>query len=72
MMEVRQDSSAYGGQFDSSTNTYLLPPLIGLPYSDMVKNGLHSRCFRAMAGWYANGSIQEWETEGPTITNTTD
>jgi hypothetical protein len=31
--------TAYDGTWDAETQTYVLPPLIGLPYSSMVKNG---------------------------------
>ncbi|KAL7274245.1 hypothetical protein RUND412_002858 [Rhizina undulata] len=35
--------SASGGTFDTTSATYILPPLIGLSYNDMIKNGMGAR-----------------------------
>lgn len=31
--------TAYDGTWNSGLGAYILPPLIGLPFNDMVKNG---------------------------------
>ncbi|PUU77914.1 hypothetical protein B9Z19DRAFT_1065493 [Tuber borchii] len=35
--------SAYDGTWDSNTQKYVLPPLVGLPFSEMRKNGMGAR-----------------------------
>ncbi|RPA94959.1 hypothetical protein L873DRAFT_1830062 [Choiromyces venosus 120613-1] len=35
--------SAYQGTWDSETQKYVLPPLVGLPFSEMRKNGMGAR-----------------------------
>ena len=42
----RDDLPARGasdGTYNSDVNAYILPPLIGLPYSDMRQNGANTR-----------------------------
>lgn len=34
--------SAYDGTWNPETQTYVLPPLVGLPFSEMVRNGIYT------------------------------
>lgn len=33
--------TAYDGQWNPRVGSYILPPLIGLPFHEMVKNGIY-------------------------------